>query len=263
MPMSKSYLLVAVAVLCIVAFSFVTGCDTFNGVNIGGGDDGGDGGDDGGGDADVALGTMRALQPGDTWTYRLTGTFQAAGGGTSQITPSTVTLVHSADTVTLGAVSGLRTLTFTIPVSWQGGGWTEVATIALAQTDDGTLRLHGISPAEGTPIGAVQDAPGYVAGPAEGDFSPLRGWGANVTMDQYGAFNISTDNDGVENVAIGGTSYAAHRVTGTKDLGGFGTNFTVWLNPQVGSFVKLLNNYSDVQGNTNLVFELQSTSFTP
>ena len=96
----------------------------------------------------------------------------------------------------------------------------------------------------------------------QSEISPLQGWGAHVTMDQYGAFNIDTENDGTENVTVGGTTYACQKVSGTKSLGGFSSTFTAWLNLQTGSFVKMQNSYTDVLGTTAMTYELQSTSFT-
>ena len=114
---------------------------------------------------------------------------------------------------------------------------------------------------DGINIGAVQDAPGYVAAPPASDIGPLRGWNASAAIDQYGELNIDVDNDGPENVRVGGTTYACLKVTGTKDLGGYGSEFTAWLNPQTGSFVRMINTYTDVSGTTSMTYDLQSTSF--
>ncbi len=66
--LGRSVLVLLIIVSALLALAFPTGCDTYTGPALCD-----DGGGDGGGA--VALGTARALQPGDQWINPQTGSF--------------------------------------------------------------------------------------------------------------------------------------------------------------------------------------------
>lgn len=240
----------AVAALLSLAVLTIVGC---NGPTyIGGGGNGG-----GGGNADVQLGTMRQYTGGEAWNYNLTGTFVLAGGGTTAITPAQAQLTYSANDVVVGAVTGCHLLTLTVPVTIGAESHTETFVVALKQEADGTLRLVGFDPN----AGAVSALASPIDGPAAGAFATTANWGGTRASDMYGEFQINCTNNGTENVVAGGHTYVCHKVTGTKVVGGFQSNFTIWINPQLGAFPRMACSYTDVLGTTTLQYDLRDFNF--
>ncbi len=256
MTMRKSFLLVAVAVLCMIVFSFATGCDTFQRSLDGGGDNGD--GDNGGGGADVALGTMRVVQPGDTWNYALTGTFVADAGGVTPITPGDASLVYSQNTIALDGVQDAHKLTFEGPIQHATADYVEHIALVFTQAADGMVTFYGLTPSDqfgpeafDTPI----PLPDITNLNAAADMDVTR------TMPSLGDFDLTTSFVGVENVTVGGVTYECFRVDGHPDLGGYGYDFTMWINPQTGGMVRWTSSHPDYLGTSNVTLELQSTNF--
>ncbi len=72
--LGRSVLVLLIIVSALLALAFPTGCDTYTGPALG---------DDGGGA--VALGTARALQPGDQWINPQTGSFVKMQNGYTDV----------------------------------------------------------------------------------------------------------------------------------------------------------------------------------
>jgi hypothetical protein len=226
-----------VVLLCVSVLVLLIGC--------GGSDDEEEGGDV------VPLGTMRHYVGGEQWQYNVTGTFVSGTGLTTALTPAVATLTYSADTTTVGGTVS-HTMTLTIPLAYPGYNETETFKIALTQDVDGNLALTGIDANANLLEPLIE--PFALPGPS----SFGHDWSSAADVTAYGLLEATTKYKGTENVPTGGRTYECYKYEGTKALAGFETTLNAWLNPQVGSFVKLNHIYPDSGGTLNATLSLTS-----
>jgi hypothetical protein len=212
----------------------------------------------GGGGNAIPLGTWRQYAGGETWTYRVTGTV-VTGTGTLTVTPSTGTLQAAQNTTTVGTVTGARALALTVPVAFPGQSYTQVDSMAITLDANGTITIVGVSPMGVDPLPMTP----AIVGPDARTLSTNGAWpGGTGAVPNLGDFVVSANKQGVENVTVGGRTWQGVKFAGTDVLNGFPCNFTMWLNPHLGAFAKMMTNFTDTIGTTNLTYELQSTNFS-
>jgi hypothetical protein len=246
MFLHKSKLTLGHLLLVLAAAAMIAGCESSD--------------DDGEGNGDVVqLGDQRQIEPGDTWTYSVSGTGVAPNGGVVSLTPGNGTWTYSTGTIDLPGHPGLHTLTLTWPVAFTGVQYTETLTFAFGQGEDGAFSLYGLSPGEGVEIGAVTSNGGVMPWPLFTNVPGLGSWQGSAEIDGCGTLGIDIEHDTVEDVTVGGRTYRCYRWDVVLDLG-LEVPMTFWYNPQVGC-VKLTESYPDQYGTTNVTLELQSTQF--
>lgn len=245
---------ITVVLVVLAMLLALPGCDS--GL-VGAGGGGGNNGGGGGGGATVPMGNMRMYNGNDTWNYRLTGNLVQTVGGTVGITPATAVLRYASTDSVVGGQT-VRELRLEVPVAYPGHNEVYVYVLALLQAADGRLTLHGIQPAEGTPMGVLANP---IVAPAPANMGTITNWSDQSQVDGYGDFSIQTTRTGTEVITAGGHSFETYRVEGSKSFGGFPSQFTLWINRHLGSFVRMTTSYVDMGGTLNLTYDLQSTSF--
>lgn len=210
----------------------------------------------GGGNGAIPLGTVRQLKPGDTWTYAVSGTGVAAGGGVVNLNPAVGTFTYSDTTIELNGQPGLHTVHATWPVTFSDVDYVEDWTFAVNQLGDGSLRLYGISMSAGFAVQPITSGDGYMQAPPFDQVPQLGTLHRTATAGPWGDLDWTITHEATVDVRIGGTTYACYR----WDVAGFGVPITVWFSPQIG-VVKVTASYPDQHGTTNTTLELQGTSF--
>ena len=252
-------LILAALAFCVVAVVSL-GCES-GGILTPPDDDGNNDDPPINGDA-VALGDMRQLQDGDTWTYQVTGTFVPAGGGASALTPAdavvtyTVPAAAAADTAQIPGAS-----LWSVEVPLQYGGTSEVHenVAAVSQGANRQLFLEGYSPAPGM-LPVVPMVGGPLAGPDPAGLAALNDWSASGEVQGFGALTIDFTNEGMENVTVPAGTFASYHGTGEKSLGGYFTDYEAWVNPQLGCYVKMTTTWEMGTGALTITHELKSTN---
>lgn len=215
--------------------------------------------------ADVPLGPVRMVQPGDTWDYAVTGHTTADGGGVTPFTPTNGYFTLSEDEVDLGfdAADTVRALTMHWDVGYPDGARVEHWVMALAQLASGELRFYGISVGEGEPDYAVVDNANHYFPLAEVTTpGAVTEWDGQVAIDGLDWANTAAatyQREGIETIEVNGVAYECYRGAMTMELG-FDVSFTAWINPAVG-FVRVIFELPVLNAVETQQLDLQSTSF--
>jgi hypothetical protein len=249
--------------LCFATVAFV-GCDGDNVLEPP--DDGANGGNNNPPPANgnaIALGQMRQLQDGDSWTYQVTGTFVPNGGAASPLTPAdavvTYTLPAAVTGVEASQVPDAANWSGEVPLSYNGTNEMHENVAAVSQGADGQLFLEGYSPAPGLlPVAPVVGDP--LAGPDPANLGTINQWGVAGEVDGFGEITVDFTKTGEENVTVPAGTFSTIHGTGQKSLGGYATDYEVWVNPQLGCYVKMTTAWDMGTGELTLTHELKDTN---
>ncbi len=223
------------------------------------GDDDSEGGDEG-----VALGDNHIYAAGDSWGYRLTGTYTPSGGAAIAFGPAAATLTYDATVVALG-LAAVDTQFIKLEADFAvGTDHDEQFRHAFAITQDrsGVIQLVGLTP-HLTTASDMEALSTPITGLDFAGFPTSLAWTGSGTLATYGDFAVDSDFEAAETISTPLGKFQTNRVKGTYTLDDFPVTLTTWLNPQVGMFVQMREQWEEADGSTmNLLFQLTSTTVT-
>ncbi|MBU0607164.1 MAG: hypothetical protein KKI08_04720 [Armatimonadetes bacterium] len=247
--MRRVCLLTGLLVLTTLCGALLCGCG-------GNGDGGGNNGEV------VPLGANHRYADGDTWRYRVTGTYQKAGAGTVDFGPSVADLDYLATTELAQQAGGGIHLFRAEAQLTVGSFFTQhlLEAVAFSQDANGALTLEGYTPvADGSlPLEALVPpfaGVSYQDLPTNGDLTH------SGVMGSYGDFDAITHFVCNETIAVPAGSFETSKVTATATLDGFTVDFVIWVNPPLGAPVRVEVHWDDYDGSTmDMTVVLTSTT---
>lgn len=203
------------------------------------------------------LGTMHSYAAGDTWTYRVSGTYVPASGPSQTVASATATLSYDPS-VTSTDSSTVQGLTLSVPLTYGSTETTRVFTIGLTQAADGTLTLAGLN-VDGA-VSGVDALDSSITGPDADALDSTASWSGSGDCATLGAFTILAVKQGTDTVSTSEGIYECYEVTGSTLLGTAQGTFTAWLNPRLGTFARLEASSESDAGTLNLTYVLSGTT---
>lgn len=215
--------------------------------------------------ADVPLGSVRTIQPGDRWEYAVTGSYTPDGGAPVPATATNGYWELSAEEIDLGFETddAVHALTTHWDVGHPNGAYVEHWVVAVAQTAAGALRFYGLSGGEGEPFFDTVATPERYHEFAEvlnpGSYEH---WETSFPMTNWeDGYSGSYDAEGIEVIEVNGVTYECYKGSLTMNIG-FEMPIDAWLNPRVGG-VRLIFHVPEQNASSTQQLDLQSFNFEP
>ncbi len=179
----------------------------------------------------IDAGTFRALQDGDVWSYYLTWNHGAN--------------TYTARTATCEISTAGPDLIYTLTVNFGAPYSTQTFKFRFTQAGNGVLTIDGLQAIDQA---AIADAAPVLTSPA-GDAYDTDNLAGTTTFAARNLIIALTNSGAAEDlIAADGDTYRCYKYVGTVDEGGYTMNFTLWINPAIGSIVKLVYAYDEDLG---------------
>lgn len=218
------------------------------------------GGGGGGSTVSELTSDVRAMQPGDTWVYQVTG---MAGSGTSAIpVAGTITKTVTTNTVTRND-STLRVVTWSGTVAGVGYSKTLSSKEYVTQDTTGTIWIYG-----GEDEGGVYWVVTPQSGRNEYVWSPMTSgneWGVAEEIDGPDgtvSFDRHYQVTGSAAITVPAGQFETYTVNGTGFFAGSPSTENLWWAPQIGAPVQMHIQSEDTASgkNLDLTFKLSASS---
>mgnify|MGYP006305168891 CR=1 FL=1 len=101
---------------------------------------------------------------------------------------------------------------------------------------------------------------GPLLGPDPANLAAIDNWEVSGEVQGFGELTIDYTSQGTENVTVPAGTFASYHGTGEKSLGGYFTDYEVWVNPQLGCYVKMTTTWEMGTGTLTITHELKDTT---